>query len=330
VATETDTLPHLPQVPDQPRSLYAPAAPGIRVVPPEGPFFVCDPRLDPPELPPPGWFATVDAAVVYPHLKNRVVNAVQVGNNPPDVVILPAANLNWAVTPEVSAGYRLPSGFGEFYATYRGLATDGTGKVGGPAAPLSLKSRLDFNYGELSYASREISLWPKADCKWWVGVRYASTYFDSVGQDFPAVPAPGMVLAQRTTNSFVGIGPHAGLLLSHRLCLAGVPGLALYGRLDASSLYGRVRQQTFEEAVPLTPPDQTTGAVGVSGSQGAVIVNLQAGLTWQPPGWCGTLFSLGYVYEHWWNVGLLNPAILPNSSGEFYYQGVTLRAEFNF
>ena len=44
-------------------------------------------------------------------------------------VNLPAAPLDWTASPRVFAGYRLPSGFGEFMVAYRHLGTTGSGSV---------------------------------------------------------------------------------------------------------------------------------------------------------------------------------------------------------
>ena len=62
---EANPLPDLPRLPEQPRSLFAPAVrSGPLGSPSPGPYFEEDPRLDPPELPPPGWFADVEAEFV--------------------------------------------------------------------------------------------------------------------------------------------------------------------------------------------------------------------------------------------------------------------------
>src|SRR5271169_1431592 len=45
----------LPQTPEVPSSLYAPATPTYTCSVPECPYFDCDPKLDPFYLPQPGW-----------------------------------------------------------------------------------------------------------------------------------------------------------------------------------------------------------------------------------------------------------------------------------
>src|SRR6516225_1819355 len=41
-----------------------------------GPLLRCDPLLDRPDAPPPGWFSAFEADIVAPHVKNRLTNPV--------------------------------------------------------------------------------------------------------------------------------------------------------------------------------------------------------------------------------------------------------------
>jgi hypothetical protein len=320
-------LPGLPRPPEQPGSLFRPPTPLYEPAPLPGPYFERDALLDPLELPPPGWFADVEAGLVTAHVKQKLTNASIPGGNAPDVVRLPSAPLDWTVSPRFAVGYRLPSGFGEVYLAYRFLAAEGNGAVLGADALAALKSRLDLNLIELDYASREFSLWPHWDMKWWIGGRYAYVYFDSrADEPFAAAAAGSGVFERRTSDSFVGFGPHAGVELARYF--EGT-GLSAYGNIDGWISLGRIRQGFFE--VPTTP-----GANGLlmteetrdSGSQAVPVLNLQAGLRWQPPSYRDAHLFLGYQYEYWWNVGRLS--VTPDSRGELWDQGVVLRAEFNF
>ena len=172
-AAEPNPLPGLPRPPDQPASLLqgSPPGPVYACTTPESPYFERDPRLDPPPLPPPGWVVDVDVGILAPHVKNKLTDTVQIDGGPLNTVQLPSAPLDWTASPRFEAGYRLPSGFGEFTLAYRFLATDGTSGVAGPDAPALLKSRLELNMADCDYASREISLWPNWDMKWWFGIR---------------------------------------------------------------------------------------------------------------------------------------------------------------
>jgi hypothetical protein len=317
-AAAVDPLPNYPHPPDEPRSLFTQSKP-IAVLPPlPGPYFEQDPLLDPPQFPATGCFADAEIGFFASHVKNHLVNAVQIGNNTPDIVQLPSASLDWTVSPRFEVGYRLPSGFGEFVMGYRFLVTEGSTNTIGLDGFANLKSRLDMNVFDWDYASREYSLWPNCEMKWRVGVRLAYVYFDSQSIEPIGLAAAGSgIFEQGESNSFVGFGPHAGVELSHHF---GDTGLSLTGRVDFASLLGRIRQGFFEQSTTFND-----GETRNSGSQGVPTVNVQAGLSWQPPQCKGVSFFLGYQYEHWWSIGQLG-----DSSAEVTDQGIFIRAAYNF
>jgi hypothetical protein len=331
-AGEPEILRSLPQVSDAPRSLFAPAPPtGPLPADPERPYFQRDPLLDPPHLPPPGWFFDLDLDATKAHLKNQLNTAVP---NPAtgglDQVGLPAAPLNWAFSPRFEAGYRLPSGFGEFLLSYRFLATQGSEMVQGTDGPARLSSLLDINQVDLDYASREFSLWPNWDMRWRVGLRYADVFFDSRAEEAFALAAAGSGIFQtRTSNSFVGFGPHAGVELARPL---GCGGLAFVTSADFALLVGRVRQQFVEHTTtPGADGQPLVGSVSASDSQGVPVLEVRAGLSWLPPRCPGAALFLGYRYEYWWDVGTLNNINNQGGTfGEVADQGVVLRMEYNF
>ncbi len=331
-AAEPDILRALPRVADTPPSLYAPAPPPGPLPPdPERPYFQPDPVLDSPRLPPLGWFFDVDLDVTKAHLKNQLTFGL---TNPTtgstDPIGLPAATLNWAINPTFEVGYRLPSGFGEFSLGYRFLATEGSQIVAGTDGPTRLSSLLDINQVDLDYGSWEFSLWPKWQMHWWAGLRYADVYFDSRSNEAFALAAAGSgVFETRTTNSFVGIGPHAGVELQR--CL-GPAGLSFFAKADYALLVGRVRQQFFETTTTLGPGGAPlSAAASLSDSQGVDVFNVQAGLCWQPPRWPHATFFLGYQFEYWWYVGKLDTLNGgTGDAGDLFDQGFVLRAEFNF
>jgi hypothetical protein len=327
---EPDPLPGLPRPPDQPASLLLPAPPpGPQAPPLPGPYFQADPRLDPPALPPPGWFTEVEAGILGPHVKNHLNGIVQLPGQAkgamPDRVHVPGADLNWTVAPRLGLGYRLPSGFGEFVLDFRPLASDGTGSLPVSGGAVALKSRLDLNEIDLDYASREFSLWPDWDMKWRFGLRLDYVYFDALAAG-PAGAAGGgsTVFAARDTDSYVGLGPHWGLKLGRRL---GCTGLSLVGQVDSALNLGRIRQGFFEQGTAVNG-GPVAGESHVSSSQAVPMLNAQVGLGWQSAGYQELRFFLGYQYESWWNVGRLS--VTPNSRGELSDQGVLLEAEFTF
>jgi hypothetical protein len=333
---EPDILGNLPRVADVPRSLYAPP-PTAGPLPPdsERPYFQCDAVIDPSPLPQRGWFLSIDLDPTKGHVKNEISATV---SNPAtgktdQVGPLSSAALNWAISPEFGVGYRLPSGFGEFLLAYRLLATQGSEAARGPDGPARLSSLLDINRVDLEYCSREVSLWrlsPKWNMRWWVGLRYASVYFDSRLDEPSDLAAAGSGVSQtRVTNSFVGIGPHAGVELLRRF---GPSGFELVAKADYAMIVGRVRQQFFEQTTtPGLGGRSLVGTLSASDSQGVPLLNLEAGVGWRPPRYPRANFFAGYRYEYWWEVGRLDTISINNGSlGEVVDQGFVLRAEWSF
>ena len=326
-AAEYNPLPDLPRPPDVPRSLTAPATTPLyepALLP--GPYFERDPLLDPPELPPPGWFADVDMLITKPHVLNHLTNASLPGGAP-DVVSLPSAPLDWTVAPRFEIGRTLPSGFGSIAVAYRFLADEGTGATMGFDAPAVLKSRLDLNILDLDYISRELTPWPLWNLTWRVGFRTGWIYFDSQADEpFAAAAAGSGVFEQRTTDSFVGFGPHGGVLVDR-----GFPGtgLSLYAKSDFWIDVGRITQG-FDEVTTTPGPGglPLTETTRVGSGQAVPALDLEAGLHWRPLQAPYTEFFLGYQYEYWWSAGRLS--LTPDSRGSLFDQGILLRAAFNF
>ncbi len=246
ILADPEVLPGLPQLPDQPASLYAPGRPTFTCDTPQGPYFDCDPRVDPPVLPQPGWFADVELGIMLPHITNDAHDAVTV-NGVKSRVQLPGGTLDWTAAPRFELGYRLPEGFGEIALAYRFLGAQGTGTISGPfSAPDAVGSvltRLDIQIADLDYASNELSI-----CSWWakwrIGLRGADVYFDSrVDEPLAAAEAGSGVFERRMTNNYWGIGPHGSLELERRLTDWG---LMVLGRVDGSILLGRLNQDFFE------------------------------------------------------------------------------------
>jgi hypothetical protein len=329
-------LPGLPRPADQPQSLFLPASTPPIESPLPGPYFEEDPRLDPPQLPPPGWYTDLEIDIIGAHFKNHLVDAVQLGgpSSPlmPNLVHVAPAELDWTVAPRIELGYRLPSGFGAVAVAYRGFATQGTNFGPSPTGIASLKSRLDLNVIDFDYNSWEFSLWPNWDMKWFVGTRLTYLYYDASAQGPGILQEPegeaaagGGVFGTATSNSYVGFGPHFGLELSRKLAESG---LAIVGCIDSAIELGRIRQGFFEQSKLLdTSGLPLVGQTRESSSQAVPMINTQLGVSWQPPGWHDVHLFAGYEYEYWWNAGRLSKGL---SRGELSDQGVALRAEFNF
>jgi len=325
---EPDVLPGLPRPKDAPGSLFQAPSSALPYdcSPLPGPYFERDPRLDPPFLPQPGWFAELDLGVVVPHVKNRLRDMVQVGTAMPDIVQLPSTDLNWTVSPSVQLGYRLPSGFGAFAVGYRQFASDGTAAMQVPDGPAILKNRLDVNIAELDYLSWELSLWPNCGMKWWFGLRLANIFFDGqLSEPFAEAAAGSGIFATHVSNHFLGGGPLYGLQLTKDWRETGI---SLVARAEGATLLGRV-QQDFLEFSTLPGPGGALliGETRRSNPQSVPTLNVFLGINWQPPRYSALLLSAGYEYEYWWSVGRLSTT---TSRGEMSNQGVLLKAEFRF
>ena len=321
-------LPGFPHPPDAPGSLFQKASPSPAYCcePLPGPYFEEDPLLDPPELPPVGWFADLDLGIIRAHIKNHLTDTVQIDGLATNTVHLPTAPLDWTVAPRVEIGYRLPSGFGGFALAYRFFGTDGSESVLGPDGPATLRSRLDVNVVDLDYQSWEMSLWPNWEMKWWFGLRQANIYFDSQENESLAVAAAGSgIMATRTTNHHLGWGPHYGLELDRHW--KGT-GLSFVTWADGATLLGRTVQHYQQISTTLGPDGRLlVGETTESNPQSIPIVSIFMGLAWQPPRFPSFRFSAGYEYEYWWNVGRISNT---TPRADMSDQGVLLRAEISF
>lgn len=275
-----------------------------------------DPWLDRPCGQKPGWFANLELGILKPDLDDRLVALVDVGGLFTDIVLVPAADLAWTVSPQVELGYRFGQGAGELLVVYRNLASDGCGRIDdfdffGAAV---LKTRLDLNVVDLDYGSQEFALGPQWDMRWRVGVRIASVWFDSRAQD--------LLFGQRSSNSVLGAGPQGSLELARYL---GTSRFALVGKVEGSSLLTRITQ-SFEETVSMGGFPVLGGAVDQRDSQSVPTLRVQAGLSWTPvfSSHALRLFA-GYEYEHWWWLGHIF-----DSRAELRIQGLFFRGEWTF
>ncbi len=315
---EADMVQSLPHPPAWPRSLYAPPTPLATSEPmvPVEPYFLKDPLLDRPDLPPPGWFGLAWADVVHPRLVNHLRAEFTYLNGNPQLAQTAAAPLDWTVSPALALGYRFPAGFGDVYFLWRGLASSGSGLVNG----YQNHSRIDFNVAEFNYANSE--LWP---CPGWIfrpefGLRLAYDYLDSVAEasNLPV----GRPAYLRTTNSNRGIGPHAGLRIGRYL--SGT-SLAVTAQVDVATLIGYTSQGIIQQTV-LDPAGGRLGQSFFNGYAGwNPQFNGQAGLLWAPAACRGFDLFVGYTYQAWWSIGEIGL-----SNAAFLIQGIALRATFQF
>jgi hypothetical protein len=248
-------------------------------------------------------------------------------------VALPAAHLDWTVSPRVFLGYRLPSGFGEFMVSYRHLGTVGSGVIPGANGPSALNSRFAFDILDLDYNSRELSLGPRWDMKWSFGLRSLFLFFDSrASQPFDQASAGNSVFQARNFNNLFGLGPHATLELARHL---GNSGWSLYARGDVAGTFDWTHQGFVVASTTLGPHGRPlVGETRAFGQQAAPMINGRVGVTWQPSPSSSTRLFVGYQYEVIWDLnrvsqGNASPFAVP-SLGQFWDQGLVLQATFRY
>jgi len=279
-----------------------------------GPLLQYDANLDPPDCPRPGWFTGLDLYLVKPRVRSQLIGDVTPANAVPTLVQVPQVGLDWAVSPRIEIGYRIPQGFGELILGYRFVASDGDRRatlLPFPGPNGAINSRLDLNIFDFDYASEEFSVCPDWFLKWRVGARLGQAFFDS--------RFDGLMIEQRVSNQFVGFGPHLSLDVWRALHWNG---MSVFGRIDGATMLGRIHQ-SFERTALVGTPLATGAALVQHGSQGIPTLNLQAGVAWVPnvPGnWLR--LSCGYQFEQWWYLGRLE-----SSAAELSGHGLFFRAE---
>ncbi len=311
----------LPRPRDTPRSLFGPEQPpstgGIQI---NAPYFIPDPLLDFSQSAPPGWFAGAEVQIVKPHLNPQLVGSTLPGkyvpvyeNNSPigpkaTNLNIPSAPLDWTASPRVFAGYRLPSGFGEFMIAYRHLGTTGIGSTPEMNGPVGLNTRFAFDIIDIDYNSRDLSTWlgwgPQWDMKWSLGLRQMFLFYGlQGGQPFGQASAGSGIAFAQATNNVYGIGPHLALELNRRL---GDSRWSLNTRLDAGAVFSNNWDQWNTVSTALGPNGQPLrGQTNSFGHQFIPMINWRVGTTWQPAPTSGTRVFVGYQYEVFWDLNRL-------------------------
>ena len=330
-AIEPDILRELPEIPDLPASLYQPAPPPAPPpLPVDRPYFELDPILNPPVWPQPGWFGDVQLGFLKPHVSDGLTSTVPRPAGGADIVSLPTAPLSWTVSPYFTVGYRMGSGAGSFSLNYRFLDASGSTTTGGLDGLASLRSRLDVQQVDFLYSSREYTPLSRWYLKWFLGLRWASVFWDNQATEpFDVAAAGGGVYLQRTSNRFQGFGPVFGVETNRRM---GDDGLFFTSRVIGAGLLGHVGQnfvEGFTAPGPSGVPQTVSAPIG--GGQGVPVLQVQTGLDWRPPSWKAFHCFVGGQYEHWWNVGKNTKLQMsPNSFGEFSALGFVLQAGWNY
>jgi len=289
---------------------------------PEVPPIV-DPILDDSPVAAPGFFTNVELFFLRPHLNSHLSDSFLVSPTQVDTVNMQISGpLGTTVSPRFEVGYRLPEQLGEFLLAYRFETVERTSS---PGEAVSQKDRLNMNLIDLDWGNHhpfglQIPGW---DIRPNVGVRIGTIYFDT-RQEFGGPPFnPAGIIEQRATSNFVGVGPETGLEVSRQIL---TPGLALYGKVSGSFLFGEMHQ-TFSEATT-GPGGVLSGSSGLSGQVLVPNLTVQAGISYTVPEWNYCRFLFGYVWEEFWQIGRVNGFL--NNNGDLLNRGLFLRAEINF
>jgi hypothetical protein len=250
---------------------------------------------------------------LHPSLKNRLTNTVTLPDGTEVTVAPPGASLSTTVSPEFEIGYRLSESLGQFTIGYRFLGSNGTAQLNDGLGS-TVKTRLNVNVLDFDYSTARYAWVPRWDMKWWIGVRYATNFFDNHQtndfQDF------------HDSNYFNGAGPHAAVEVQRHL--GPLPAFAVFAKVDAAVLIGPLRQR-FSGTVPDAEGNISMGETDERRTQSVPTLNVRAGISYSPPRWETLRFSAGYQFEQWWFLGTLG-----DSRAELSSHGGFFRAELDF
>lgn len=311
-------VPVVPPAPPTPLT-YAPpppAPPQGTVVPPAydpgrdgwGPFGCASAA--------PGWFADAEVAVIFPAVKFRVTNDQPLPFTGLRLDV-PSAGLDVTVMPTFELGYRLGESCGFFAFATSFFLTEGTGTRTNNLGTFDVKTRAEAYWWNLDYGTTPFEFLPRWEVSWRIGARITDVYFDSRGVND--------VLTQKASSEFFGAGPHARFDIERRII--PVPGLAVFGRVDGAAFIGRVTQRYTANLLGVED------TLSVTRSQLVPYLNLQAGLSYAPPGLPGVKFTGGYMFEDYFNAGRLgvdNTGEVSQSRGELWSHGFFLRGQIDF
>jgi hypothetical protein len=268
-----------------------PAGPPVPVVspPPPGPLDRPAPLPQPEpiftqERPPPpseplpfvqprGWFVTLEAAATLPRVApNFLLDASYYYNN-----------LDWTVAPRGTLGYCFEHG-GSLLFSYRSLASQAS--TGDDSFGLAQRARLDANWFDLTYLSRQCGVWEGLRAQWELGVRSAYLFNDVTSRW-----AGGELDHEHRT--FAGAGPHAGATLAWWVRDSG---FSLFTRFDLALLAGdtHARREAFSDTPSAGPLSWSDSA---RTEHWILDARFEAGLGYVVPTERWLRFDVGYQAE---------------------------------
>jgi hypothetical protein len=292
-----------------PTPFLPPAPAGVPVTPPP------DAGIFAPPSPSLAFFFGTEVQILKPNIVNHVQGPATFPGGPTVNVAVPEASLPWAVSPRFEIGKFLPDNLGFLALSYRFLATSGTAMATAPNGKLGeLGSQLDFNVVDFDYGLPGHPIAPHWDGLARFGIRLGQAYFDSQLTD--------AALSTRTTDWFLGAGPHARYDLQRRFDF--LPGLAVFGAADGAVLVGQVRQHYYET---LFTPVSAQANGTKRGTQTVPMLDAQTGLRYTPPSLPTLHFAAGYQYEEWFYLGKAQGT---DSSGRLTLNGAFVNVRFDF
>jgi hypothetical protein len=325
--------PEVAPVPVLPAPVGVPgtATPGpLGPPPPPPPGVAILPGAPPPPPPPPplapavglapvspdsaGLIAAIELDLVQPHLRYDLSAPVTVGGVTMPVNV-PAARLDWTGAPRFDLGYRFPDAYGAVVAAFRNITASGNGSTSDVTGEATLHTRLDLDVLDLDYLGADLRLGRLWNLDWEAGVRLAFIYLDS--------EAKGAILDRRTSDHFIGAGPHAGIGISRAFAFA--PGLSAFGHLEAAAVIGNASEH-FEQTEHFPGGASAYGDNRIEGGRTVPVLDFHLGLAYSPPQleqW--VRFSAGYEVEQWWGLGNVG-----GNRADLNVQGVFFRGEFRY
>jgi hypothetical protein len=262
------------------------------------------------------FFFGTEVQILKPQVTNHVLGTATFPGGATAVVAVPEASLPWTAATRFEFGKFLPDNLGFLAVSYRFLVTSGSGTATDPDGRLGdVRSRLAFNVLDFDYGLAGQPLAAHWDGMARFGIRMGQAYFDS--------ELTNAALSERTTNWFLGAGPHARYDLQRRLDF--LPGLALFGGADFAVLVGQVRQHYYETL--FTPAGADAGSGTMRGTQTVPLLDAQAGLRYTPPSMPTLHFAAGYQFEEWFYLGKLPGT---DSSGRLTLNGAFVNVRFDF
>jgi hypothetical protein len=255
--------------------------------------------------------------VVKPSIVNHVMGTATFPDGATTTVAVPQASLGWTAVPAFEASFFLPDALGYLALRYRFLVASGSGSADfSDGTPGDLQSQLDYNVVDFDYGSPTVTLFGSWDWSGRAGIRLGQIYFNST--------LTNEIRQDRTSDWFLGAGPHGTLDVQRRLGF--LPGLALFGSIDAGFLVGQVRQHYYETLfAPGVGSAQANGSVRAT--QTVPMLDLRAGLRYTPSVNPRLHFALGYDFEEWFNIGNVNGS---HSNGRLTTNGAFLTAQLDY